>query len=662
MTLRNSRFQTPSVPADQPPSGLKEWDKMCTSSETVENNDENKEQVRPSSSTANEQASILKNTNRNSPEEHQKGDVMTLQKQRLANLFVNRLKDGRCVPWKGMHVLDMQLVNYNPSVFDLFVDLPDSDDLQVRMRRPATVEELDITGKSGNLRHAVDVELSWLTDAKLVFNNLNEDVRSCAVMAFAPPRCFVLCDDRFIEDETRVFHISSGLKSVLSRKPLGKPKILPGNPLVGVRSGIYLRVFVLESDENHPMKYRCVCLDVNAIYSFGPEHLHPLPEEFSTHAVATNVFLARFRGTRFVLSDMYEAVDSALCQPNRDEGVVETITCAIYGVSPDNLTVVDACMTNGEKWVSEELIDRGMVALAKNDPDVLLSPLEAEEMLESKRQPVPLWMNDQRSRNNVSYDVREDLRKDKTANDRGDVSHSNDKEDEDVWKTSGEIEWQTDAPKEEEETRVRRDRRLVSLEEQLRSIAADVGQDETSWEESSGTGKRNANAIWTPRPDKVVRTTGDTSWTKKIRDPKRDCNISEEEAPRSRGTHLSNGAKLERTPDSMRSGLSLPDERRDEKPNLKTERKPSAATEHLGTGHPESSTLPSTANCLPSLSFLNSVSNDEKLVDLRRELEQLDIALSCSKVSPGRKTAAIDFLTKSITYVIGDLLVSKVEW
>ncbi|WKY01856.1 hypothetical protein Q1695_015680 [Nippostrongylus brasiliensis] len=400
------------------------------------------------------------------------------------------------------------------------------------MRRPATVEELDITGKSGNLRHAVDVELSWLTDAKLVFNNLNEDVRSCAVMAFAPPRCFVLCDDRFIEDETRVFHISSGLKSVLSRKPLGKPKILPGNPLVGVRSGIYLRVFVLESD------------------------------------------------------DMYEAVDSALCQPNRDEGVVETITCAIYGVSPDNLTVVDACMTNGEKWVSEELIDRGMVALAKNDPDVLLSPLEAEEMLESKRQPVPLWMNDQRSRNNVSYDVREDLRKDKTANDRGDVSHSNDKEDEDVWKTSGEIEWQTDAPKEEEETRVRRDRRLVSLEEQLRSIAADVGQDETSWEESSGTGKRNANAIWTPRPDKVVRTTGDTSWTKKIRDPKRDCNISEEEAPRSRGTHLSNGAKLERTPDSMRSGLSLPDERRDEKPNLKTERKPSAATEHLGTGHP----------------------------------------------------------------------------
>ncbi|VDL69477.1 unnamed protein product [Nippostrongylus brasiliensis] len=518
MTLRNSRFQTPSVPADQPPSGLKEWDKTGTSSETVENNDENKEQVRPSSSAANEQASILKNTNRNSPEEPQKGDVMTLQKQRLANLFVNRLKDGRCVPWKGMHVLDMQL---------------------------------------------------------------------CAVMAFAPPRCFVLCDDRFIEDETRVFHISSGLKSVLSRKPLGKPKILPGNPLVGVRSGIYLRVFVLESDANHPMKYRCVCLDVNAIYSFGPEHLHPLPEEFSTHAVATNVFLARFRGTRFVLSDMYEAVDSALCQPNRDEGIVETITCAIYGVSPDNLTVVDACMTNGEKWVSEELIDRGMVALAKNDPDVLLSPLEAEEMLESKRQAVPLWMNDERSRNNVSYDVREDLRKDKTTNDRGDVSHSNDKEDEDVWKTSGEIEWQTDAPKEEEETRVRRDRRLVSLEEQLRSIAADVGQDETSWEESSGTGKRNANAIWTPRPDKVVRTTGDTSLTKKIRDPKRECNISEEEAPRSRGTHLPNGAKLERTPDSMRSGLSLPDERRDEKPNLKTERKPSsAATEHLGTGHP----------------------------------------------------------------------------
>ncbi|VDM79246.1 unnamed protein product [Strongylus vulgaris] len=119
-------------------------------------------------------------------------------------------------------------------------------------------------------------------------------------------------------------------------------EVHPGMALVGRRDDIFLRVVALESDIHKRRKVRCACMDYNAIYSFDPDELFSLPAEYSPKEVPVNVFLARFRGTHYVYKNKFKEVNDAMCQPNKDEGLVAFVTCAVYGAAPSELVVASA--------------------------------------------------------------------------------------------------------------------------------------------------------------------------------------------------------------------------------------------------------------------------------------------------------------------------------
>ncbi|KAK6019646.1 hypothetical protein OSTOST_14714 [Ostertagia ostertagi] len=74
--------------------------------------------------------------------------------EKTPKIFIERLKKEGSLQLENLTVLEWQLVNYNPSVFSVFVDIPDDPVAKVKMLREVDPEQLDITGKSGNLRHA----------------------------------------------------------------------------------------------------------------------------------------------------------------------------------------------------------------------------------------------------------------------------------------------------------------------------------------------------------------------------------------------------------------------------------------------------------------------------------------------------------------------------
>lgn len=100
--------------------------------------------------------------------------------------------------WHGLSNPEKRLVNYNPSLFGIFIDLPGAERVasslaalqqilrvvgpsepRVRLLSPAaTSEQVDQTGQSGKLRRAFDQELEWLTAGQTVFDRRHEDVRA----------------------------------------------------------------------------------------------------------------------------------------------------------------------------------------------------------------------------------------------------------------------------------------------------------------------------------------------------------------------------------------------------------------------------------------------------------------------------------------------------
>ncbi|KAK5971333.1 hypothetical protein GCK32_010085 [Trichostrongylus colubriformis] len=134
--------------------------------------------------------------------------------EKTPKILIERLKKEGCLLLKNLTVLEVRLVNHNPSVFNVYIDMdmPRCPVAKVRMVQEVDPEQLDLTGKSGNLRHAFDEEFADLTTSKLFFSRTREAVRKCAVMAFVPPRCFILCDEKGTQDEERLKSISESLE------------------------------------------------------------------------------------------------------------------------------------------------------------------------------------------------------------------------------------------------------------------------------------------------------------------------------------------------------------------------------------------------------------------------------------------------------------------
>ncbi|VDN27895.1 unnamed protein product, partial [Cylicostephanus goldi] len=114
--------------------------------------------------------------------------------------------------------------------------------------------------------------------------------------------------------------------------------------------------------------------------------LFPLPDEFSAEKLPVNIFLARFRGTHFVYKDKFDEIIEGLCQPNKDEGLVAFVTCAVYGPAPDGLIIIDATMPHGG-WVSSVLVRSGIVAALAGDPniEVLSNSVIREEVSDDQK-------------------------------------------------------------------------------------------------------------------------------------------------------------------------------------------------------------------------------------------------------------------------------------
>ncbi|KAJ1351537.1 hypothetical protein KIN20_007570 [Parelaphostrongylus tenuis] len=318
------------------------------------------------------------------------GDVLTTFTQplmkRLPEILVRRFENCGYVLWDDLSFIEQRIVDYNPLFFNVSVVLPEMADIRVDLLTKENLNKMDTTCESGSLRPALDEDVTWLTDAEHVFSRYQEDVRMCAVMAFLPPRCFIFCDNTGCNRKQRLLDINEGLRISVLRKSLSKKsvEIRPGKLLVGLRMGLYMRVIVLENDVFRPMMIRCVCLDYNAIYSFGRHELFNLPEDFSVKAVPTNAFLGRYRGTFYVYQSKQEQVKNAMRRLESFDGTRPYFTCAVYGSAPDGLIIVDTCIMNLNEWRSESLITRGIAAPMDDDVEIKLSPDEARMMWKDK--------------------------------------------------------------------------------------------------------------------------------------------------------------------------------------------------------------------------------------------------------------------------------------
>ncbi|VDM59367.1 unnamed protein product [Angiostrongylus costaricensis] len=352
--------------------------------------------------------------------------------KKAPELFIRRFEKCGYVLWDELSVLEKQMVDYNPAFFSISIVPPEMVEARVDLLSSVVnVEEVDVTGKSGKLRRALDEDVAWMTDSEYVFSRYKEDIRECAVMAFLPPRCFIFCDNEGSENDERLLNISCGLRTAVQRESCKeRVEIRPGALLVGLRMRIYMRVIALESDVHHPTRVRCVCVDYNAIYSFEHHELFNVPREFSPKNIPINAFLGRFRGTYYVYQDKHEEVSNALCPLKNNEGTAEFAMCAIFGTAPDEygefakisgpmeaalisknygndlflqhtytcirvldrrlahaskkdkdgLLIIDTCMGKSEEWVSDVLIRTGITAPMGDNLEVELSPGEARKM------------------------------------------------------------------------------------------------------------------------------------------------------------------------------------------------------------------------------------------------------------------------------------------
>ncbi|KAK6746371.1 hypothetical protein RB195_012467 [Necator americanus] len=300
-------------------------------------------------------------------------------------ILIERLKQGGVLLWSELSVLERRLVDCNPWFFEVSIDLPEFVERRVKLINGSKLAQIDINCKNGGLRPALDEDLAWLPDANIVYPIHKFSIREisldfCAVIAFTPPRCFIMCvkDDK--EEQERLSEVSDGLRDIYTKYPRkkGEIEIRPGVALVGVINDVLMRVVVLEADVRKPTKVRCACMDYNAIYSFNREDLFPLPSEFSPQKVPVNIFLGRFRGTHYIFKNKYVEANNAMCQPNKDEGMVSFVTCAIYGAAPDGLTIVDATMPDDNGWVSSVMIRARIAAPMAGDPDIRCSAVQAE--------------------------------------------------------------------------------------------------------------------------------------------------------------------------------------------------------------------------------------------------------------------------------------------
>ncbi|VDM71151.1 unnamed protein product [Strongylus vulgaris] len=77
-------------------------------------------------------------------------------------------------------MLEKRLVDYNPSCFEVSIDLPNFLEARVRMIGTPRSEQLDCTGDQGGLRCALDEDLAWLPDVKFTFDILKFSIREVA--------------------------------------------------------------------------------------------------------------------------------------------------------------------------------------------------------------------------------------------------------------------------------------------------------------------------------------------------------------------------------------------------------------------------------------------------------------------------------------------------
>ncbi|CAJ0597876.1 unnamed protein product [Cylicocyclus nassatus] len=311
-----------------------------------------------------------------------------IMQEKSSKIFIDRLEKEGYLRWSTLNKLEKRLVDYNPAFFQLSIDLPDFVEPRVSMIRTPHPEQVDVTGSKGGLRAAIDEDFAWLPDATFTFDAQKCGFRECAIMAFTPPRCFIMCDEVGTELEERVDAISDDLRAFYSKslhRASDNIDVRPGVALVGLRGDTFLRIVVLEADIHISTKVRCSCMDRNAIYSFDRDELFPLPDKFSAEKLPVNIFLARFRGTHFVYKEKYDEIIEGLCQPNKDEGLVAFVTCAVYGLAPDGLVIIDATMPNGG-WVSSVLVRSGLVAAMARDPNIAWSSEQAEQAIKSKHE------------------------------------------------------------------------------------------------------------------------------------------------------------------------------------------------------------------------------------------------------------------------------------
>ncbi|VDO90105.1 unnamed protein product [Heligmosomoides polygyrus] len=398
--------------------------------------------------------------------------------ERLHQIFIERLRREGSLYWHGLSNPEKRLVNYNPSLFGIFIDLPGPSEPRVRLLSPAaTSEQVDQTGQSGKLRRAFDQELEWLTAGQTVFDRRHEDVRAV--------------------DQT-------GQSGKLRRAFDQELEWLTAGQTVFDRRHEDVRA------PNQPKKYRCVCLDHNAIYSLSRSELFRLPDECSVSKIPTNAFLARFRGTFYVYENKYDEISDTLCQPDDYEGKVEFIKCAIYGTAPDGLTIVDACLDDMDVWVSELLLRDGIAAALENDPEVKLTTDEAEKMFKcnslrraAARRRYPEWSKDgkpeyrkKERKNMAERDVDKPNGTTRATANKLEIH----KKDPDVAKQN--------VPTKPKAPVSCHGRNSGSLEEQLKSLVAPWTTDEGIFplDDQEDAPEKYRPSLWMPTPDRTPRS------------------------------------------------------------------------------------------------------------------------------------------------------------
>ncbi|PAV59706.1 hypothetical protein WR25_20798 isoform B [Diploscapter pachys] len=275
--------------------------------------------------------------------------------------LVKLLSARKYVNRKDLTEDERKMVDTNAQIFRVECEAPGIERVSLMESLPKELKNF-----GGNLRGPLESDFMWMNDIKTRCSLTQESYQMCGILAFIPPRCFLIADIGENANQEKYLFVSDSLRDYFKKnekKPISSLRI--GMECVGLIHGQYARLVVLGPSDLG--KVRCSTLDNFTCISMLPSDLFEMPPDFSAFSLPSNAFFVRLRGIESVPVRKQSKVTTKLTMLNELPPLRATV-CFGKDAKHDSICVVDLVMEEEQMYLSDLLVAKKLAIPLETDP------------------------------------------------------------------------------------------------------------------------------------------------------------------------------------------------------------------------------------------------------------------------------------------------------